>query len=502
MGAPSKKNIRVTNTVRHSPGSKTLRLGAPNKVEPDDLLPGVDWLGYGYRPFGPMIDSDWTSRENLFQFPESPDQFSFLGRPYKKPALITGSLLMENQAKFHRITQRSVKDTITQIYGEMMAGASQGLFKGEFELSYSNSLEKHWEYRSAAIQMILRLLRLTLPTQMRPYLKPDVATELENAAEDAEAKAAGRAMPHGTDFTRFFGRWGTHYISGLHVGGSYNLYMKFLSSGYKSVEELNAKVSAAYGCLSASSQAKISESIDALDESEELFITAYGGLEVPTDWSQLASFEKAVLANPGPISFYGDKMQGLQGLTPVYTLVSEPARQEALKSEWKAYCDSNALVLPKLGTVVTAIQVVADPDGKRARDKARAGGFEVIDVDLNKGAGGEFIFVGKKFGDAETGTERPLLNLVGIEGDSSSIPAPPGYQKYPTDVNKGAKGRFIYLCSTSDASANELLVPIRDITAESSKGSLTAEYFTKKGWTVVSRPGEQDPLDLNLLRLV
>ena len=68
-------------------------------------------------------------------------------------------------------------------------------------------------------------------------------------------------------------------------------------------------------------------------------------------------------------------------------------------------------------------------------------GYERIDVDLNKGAGGEYIYLCKTHAPGP----RPITDLKVIASDSRSQRAPAGYQKLDVDLNKGAGGKFIYL---------------------------------------------------------
>jgi hypothetical protein len=299
-------------------------------------------------------------------------------------------------------------------------------------------------------------------------------------------------MPHRTDFANFFDTWGTHYISGIHVGGAYDFYMKFENRNYTSTQEIDAKVSAAYLGLSASNSTAISQAMRSLADRQELTVTCYGGLSVPQDWSQLALWQEAVRRNPGPMSFYGDQFQGL---TQIYKLVSDATCQDALKEQWKTYCASKMLRIPGIGQVVTSLNIGADKDESKAIATAKAGGFEVIPVDMNEGAKGPFIFIGKKFGDGEA--EKPLLDLVAVTG-SANVEAPADYYRYPTDLNRGVGGEFIYLCSTADSAGRELLLPIRNISAESFDEKKNSDFFLlNRGLIAVSEAGSHDPLDMN-----
>lgn len=81
--------------------------------------------------------------------------------------------------------------------------------------------------------------------------------------------------------------------------------------------------------------------------------------------------------------------------------------------------------------------------------------FFKIPADLNAGAGGKFIYLCTKRGD-----ENPVTGLFCISGTNTNIQAPPGYTKDPIDLNHGAGGRFIYLCYSKDS---DLGTPIKEV---------------------------------------
>jgi hypothetical protein len=71
--------------------------------------------------------------------------------------------------------------------------------------------------------------------------------------------------------------------------------------------------------------------------------------------------------------------------------------------------------------------------------------LEVVSIDLNAGAGGEYIYLYFKKGD-----NNPITGLFVITGNNPGIFPPPGYTKIEVDLNAGAGGEYIYLCYTKD----------------------------------------------------
>ncbi|RLS53451.1 MAG: hypothetical protein DWH91_14415 [Planctomycetota bacterium] len=70
-------------------------------------------------------------------------------------------------------------------------------------------------------------------------------------------------------------------------------------------------------------------------------------------------------------------------------------------------------------------------------------GFTKFPLDLNKGAGGDFIYL---CFTRLRALGAPLQDVSVVAGGSASVPAPTGYTKFPVDLNKGAGGAFIYAC--------------------------------------------------------
>lgn len=73
-------------------------------------------------------------------------------------------------------------------------------------------------------------------------------------------------------------------------------------------------------------------------------------------------------------------------------------------------------------------------------------GYTVIRKDLNKGSGGEYIYI--CYSKSIQGP--PITDIQVFAGDSRDFPIQEGYIKIPSDLNKSVKGKYIYLCYTHD----------------------------------------------------
>lgn len=82
-------------------------------------------------------------------------------------------------------------------------------------------------------------------------------------------------------------------------------------------------------------------------------------------------------------------------------------------------------------------------------------GYTRINIDLNWGAGGEYIYLCYR----KSTSGAPITDIAVIAGGSSSFRGPSGYTRIFKDLNKGSGGDYIYLYYSTQYKAN----PIRDV---------------------------------------
>ena len=71
-------------------------------------------------------------------------------------------------------------------------------------------------------------------------------------------------------------------------------------------------------------------------------------------------------------------------------------------------------------------------------------GYHRINVDLNKRALGEYVYICYSTDPGEP----PITNIQVFAGVFADFQIQNGYTKIDKDLNKGAAGKFIYLCYT------------------------------------------------------
>ncbi len=116
-----------------------------------------------------------------------------------------------------------------------------------------------------------------------------------------------------------------------------------------------------------------------------------------------------------------------------YTLIKEDLNKGA-GGEYVYLCYST---LPDLGPSITAIQV-----GYASCSQDHRTEFTVIDKDLSKGAGGKYIYVSYASGT----TTMPITAIEVISGDDYNIWPSKEFIKIGQDCNQGSGGDYIFVC--------------------------------------------------------
>ncbi len=105
-------------------------------------------------------------------------------------------------------------------------------------------------------------------------------------------------------------------------------------------------------------------------------------------------------------------------------------------------------------------------------------GFSKIPTDLNKGAKGKFIYLCYR---ETTNPNDAIRGLKILEGENAA--APGGFTKVARDLNSGAKGAYLFLAFSKDRSAGE---PIREIKFDVSETELSKRNKLGQGGLAVA----------------
>ena len=98
--------------------------------------------------------------------------------------------------------------------------------------------------------------------------------------------------------------------------------------------------------------------------------------------------------------------------------------------------------------MITDLTVIYD-------DEQVPSGYYKIPADLNKGARGRYVYL-----CYSTAPGTPITNIQVFAANEPDFPIQIGYTRIPKDLNKGARGKYIYVCYTKDT---VLFPPISEV---------------------------------------
>jgi len=107
--------------------------------------------------------------------------------------------------------------------------------------------------------------------------------------------------------------------------------------------------------------------------------------------------------------------------------------------------------------------------------------WKKIPVDLNRGAGGLFIYLFKSMGNGSPPLGAAVTGVTILEGQNPAVP--PGYAWDDTDLNKSVGGAFLYLAWTYATN----LSPLLDVHVVSGATRNDALANIPSGWDFVDK---------------
>jgi hypothetical protein len=338
-----------------------------------------------------------------------------------------------------------------------------------FSLSVKNNYnEEHYRsnYRAfCTIQNVIKLWKLTLPYTDFAKLKSMLTAEAQNDIANLPAET-------------LFNKYGTHFLAELIIGARADYNTCVTKCTATSTIKNNFSV-----CAEASFKKKSgSGSFNMVtDEQLQCFESnSFQNLKVSGGRSEYGSY----IFQTGNYDRWIESINNIENLTisdftdnsliPIWELCADDTRKYELSSAFDSYADQ--FELPSL--VDDAINdfyfEVADYSVVTPEP-----GWEMINVDLNRDAGGKYIYLCYKTGL----DDQEAISAVTLIINNQQTPS--GFIKIPQDLNQGAGGEFIYLCYKKEITSN----PIRrvDVLIGQNAQPGTGFYFVENYWTGVKQ---------------
>lgn len=419
-------------------------------------LPGVYIMGSGYDVFG-----EWASPSDVtvsvFDWSKATWQESTVRAGTYLPDVITE--IPNTVLDYTQTSGQSIATFQKNISSKTKVDGSYNFFSGSITANFDSNTRTSSENAFARTQNNVNLYDLAAtPSDLKPFLKADI-TELFESDGLTEA-----------DVRSFFEFHGVYFITGLSMGGT--AVMVSSTQKTESTAQYDLAVSAelsykgATGQLSASEEAEYKTQIDTFNSNSRLALHAAGGDPALAQQIAQGKFDDWVTSVTLQPAFINFRPQA--SLTAYADLIDNPTNRDLFRKVAATYLSERSREKQLFATYLTAVKVIYGDDPGILPPE----GYQKIYIDLNQGARGKYIYLCYHAETPEQGATSfiaPLAELAVILNDT---PTPVGFTKIAVDLNKGARGNFVYLCykiGTADAEGVEAAIKdLRVITSPNS----------------------------------
>lgn len=296
-----------------------------------------------------------------------------------------------------------------------------------------------------------------------------------------------------------FGNYGHYVLVDTITGGRVDYSITARSDASTSYDNFVAATKADFNVVvfkaSASAEYQNIKNKSEYDSSKEQTLNTYGGkfslnLGQFLNDPQILSKWESTLEENGTLVDFGNTTE--KSLVPIWELADNSTRANYLKAEFEKLNLAQGNQWP-MEKYITDIVFVTGSDAWSARAKTPPG-YMLVDVDLNKDAGGDFIFLTYKLGDnvndaytdffMEYTSKARTAGSAVLSHNSNNV----NYTRIASDLNKGAGGDFIYLFTTKA----QTLPPIKEINV-----SFDSSNATSPDWNNVYWLNSKNPADVN-----
>ncbi len=449
------------------------QVGKVMKVTMDEAdIPVVMRVGRGYDVFG-----KYASVDSL-----------------KQPVLDTTKLIQDqkmerirfDQGENRQIISESIRSYSNSISTKISASGSYfgfgGSVKANFDSKRTQELNNYFSTFSYVVKKYGVYVNGT--TDLKNYLTNDARQMINDSSVAAST---------------VFANFGHYVLVDTITGGRVDYSITASSKASTSYEnfktaakaDFNAVIFSAGGSGSYQNVKNKSE----YDSDKEQTLHSYGGEftlninQFLTDPQILSKWE-ATLEDKGTLVDFGSTTA--RALVPIWELCDNPTRAASLKAEFEKQNLAQGNQWP-LQKYVTDIVFVSDKNEWNARSKCPPG-YQLINADLNAGAGGNFIYLCYKLDENINEAYTDLF----MEYRGSAAPPEAKllnhnanyvyYVRNGQDLNEGSGGAFIYLWTSRE----QTLPPITGISvAFDNPNNVNPE------WTSVYWQNTQSPADVN-----
>lgn len=412
----------------------------------------------------------------------------------KQPVLDTSKLIKDqkmerirfDQGENNQVTSESIRSYSNSISTKIGASGSYFGFGGSIKANFdSTRTQEINNYFSTYTYLVKKYgVYVVGATNLKNYLVPEAKSMINN-----------NSIPANTVFDNY----GHFVLVDTITGGRVDYSITASSESSTSYENFKIATKADFNVVvfkaGASGQYQSVKNKYEYDSDKEETLNSYGGSftlnkgQFTNDPNILGKWE-ATLEDNGTLVEFGNTTA--RALVPIWELCDDVNRSNYLKNEFEKLNLASGNQWPMEKYVVDVV-IVTDSNEWTARSKCPPG-YQLINADLNAGAGGNFVYLcyllGENFDSAITDffveyTTSSAGAASGLVNHNSNYV---NYTRIATDLNQGSGGGFIYLWITRD----KTLPAIKNMTV-----AFDSPATVNPDWDSVYWQNTMDPADVN-----
>ncbi|MBM7408410.1 MAC/perforin domain-containing protein [Methanococcus maripaludis] len=423
-----------------------------------DELPGLDALGTGYDVFGEYANPK-SVKSKLFDLgPQK--EIVVEGKTFLIPEIIRYTEVM--QGIFDSKFGKTLKEYSEKLKVSTGVKGNYGFFQGSITTSFDKSTLQRSEYEYSTVNDDIKKWVIALPSKTDLKVKSMLDSTF---SRDLNGKM---------DPETLFDTYGAYYLHEIIVGArcSYNS-----SVNKKTLDQsVNVEVAAEMSykkfvnSISVDEKTQYESQIKEFDSNSSTGTEVLGGKpEYGHYINQSGNYDKWIESIIDYPVFSGFTENSL---VPIWELCTNNTRKTELENAFPAYAEKKTM--PYSQYCITDLSVIESDKGGAAPPY----GFKKVDMDLNKGAGGKYIYLCYKEG---LDTTTPITDIKVLNGKHAK--APQGYTKINVDLNHKAGGKYIYLAYSRQTNNDPIrsVVVVKGKHANAPYGYEKIDYDLNKG---------------------
>lgn len=271
-------------------------------------------------------------------------------------------------------------------------------------------------------------------------------------------------------------KYGTHVLTNVTMGGRFDLNYLYTSKSTSKTTDIHVSLQASYRFIKGSTDVKDKEDSKEIVENSTTFIRTYGGsvtvdpssvqsaLESYGKWSEQVQAGSVTLVDASEVIPIWDVIKAMGDDYKVFGKAVQNYCEKATTNAFAVFKDTKG-VTPPAQTYISEVFIGQGSTAAEAKGQLYNRGVkdaDIVNLDLNKNAGGAWIYLGYK---TTTEKEKAITHIIAdyySKPQSKNIKSN-GYDMSIINVNlnEKASGKYIYLYYTRNANVGKPLTDIK-----------------------------------------